>query len=882
VPPANAPEQDVSVKIVNAHFDPEQPVPRAQVSLTFLDSSTLVTGVTGFTNSKGEAYLRVSQQVASRGDLCVKIDAVSGLVVFEPAGGQLSGLPASMIIRLVPKGSPLLLGPSQIEAMLHRLSLENKHLEEQNREMTKEKSAAQNPKQDDLSSAMTAWADANGLTMTDVDAQVKEWAEKIQQSKAQATDEQKALAELALKHYAAAGQLFDQVADDIGDSMDEQEKQELEESRTMLHDLVDRSFQSANAYQLSFQYLKATQVLVKARDRAAKEHHKYPGDAALRGIWMETVERAADARVEQGAVGPSDDATGLLKQSVADYQQLLAAYSLPADQEGWAKTESNLGFALDDRGERSSGTEQTDLFDQAVKAFEAALTVQTKAGQTQDWARTENDLGKAKWYQGERGSGPQVTSLFAEAEKDLRAALDAESKTAQALQWATTENNLGEVLRDQAERGLPAQAIHLFEESAAAHRAALGAETQADMPEYWAVTQMKLGYALTDEAFWSNPVETQKLLAEALAAYQASQQARTKEAVQQDWAMTQVVIAEALTLQSELTSGTQARAMLEQAVADYQTALDVYKKENLPQAWPWVETNLGYTLVDEGEASGRSQAMALFAQAVESLRGSRDMYPRTELPHAWAISENNLGRALADQGELSSGAQAAQLFAEAVEAEKGALEVRTRDDLPLFWSASESNLGRALADQDDAAGATKALDASLEIFSDNFRLLRDAEFTYQNRLNLYDRAWELAARRLKVEPSPAARLSMAEADLATHRFADCEKQSASIEDTAFPAPAAPMILIRDSMKMACEWAGGEKSAAEATEQALVSKSAGLEETAWRFDGTLHFLAASPDFASGRAAWIDVFQSLDKGDGAAMAAALRQIGEVMKN
>ena len=64
-----------------------------------------------------------------------------------------------------------------------------------------------------------------------------------------------------------------------------------------------------------------------------------------------------------------------------------------------------------------------------------------------------------------------------------------------------------------------------------------------------------------------------------------------------------------------------------------------------------------------------------------------------------------------------------------------------------------------------------------------------------------------------LDASPAAELNMAEADLTTGRFGDCEKQVASIDDAAFTAPATSTILIRDALKMTCQWGADHKATA---------------------------------------------------------------------
>jgi hypothetical protein len=336
--PQSPPRRELTVIVVNAHSDPSQPVQGVRVSLSFVAGSEKVTDARDATNRAGQALLIVSPEAAQRGDLRIEIAGVSDLVVYEPADGQLNELPSTVTIRLLPKGSVLLLGPAQIETILHRLSLQVKHLEQENREVKGELATVQGQKPDDLTAAMTEWAKTNGFEPADADKKIQQWAEEIQARKEEATADQKALAELALKHYGVAAQLFDQTVKDIGRSMDEDEKNFLEDRRNKLRDLVDKTYQSSNAYQLNLQYHQATQILEQARDRAAAEHGRYPEDAALRSIWLEAIGRAAIARMEEGRLGEASGSMALLAQSIKDYQGLLREWPTPADRKDWATT----------------------------------------------------------------------------------------------------------------------------------------------------------------------------------------------------------------------------------------------------------------------------------------------------------------------------------------------------------------------------------------------------------------------------------------------------------------------------------------------------------------------------------------------------------------
>ena len=125
-------ERTVAVVVADAHTEPAQPVPTVRISLGYLDGSVLVTEARDVTNPKGQAWLDVSEDAAQRGGLRIQIDGARDLVIYQPADGQLSALPATISVSMLPKGSPALLGPAQIQAMLHRMSLQISSLQKKN------------------------------------------------------------------------------------------------------------------------------------------------------------------------------------------------------------------------------------------------------------------------------------------------------------------------------------------------------------------------------------------------------------------------------------------------------------------------------------------------------------------------------------------------------------------------------------------------------------------------------------------------------------------------------------------------------------------------------------------------------------------------------
>ncbi len=572
--PANANQRELTVVVVDAHADPSQPVQGVRVSLTFVAGAEKVVDARDATNRSGQALLFVSAEAAQRGDLRIEVTGASELVVFEPADGELNGLPGTVTIKLVPKGSPVLLGPAQIEAMLHRLSLQNKHLEQANREAKGELAAAESQKPDDLSAAMKQWAAANGFAQEEADKQVQQWAQDIQQRKDQATADQQALAELALKHYGAAAQLFDKAADDIGESLDDEEKRFLENRKKQVLDYVDKKFQSANTYALNLQYHQATQILEQTRDRAAAEHAHYPEDAALRSIWLEAIDRVAEAQVAEGEIAPAADSRALLAGSIDSFRSLLHEYAAPDERQSWAGTQSNLGVALQELGGRSSGTQATELLAQAVEAEQASLQVWTKANTPTQWAATQNDLAVTLLKQSEKSSGSQAAELLAQAAASSRAALQIFTKTDSPVYWGQVENNLGTALLRQALQSRGAEATDLSAQAAEAFRAALGVENKAEMPKDWATTQTNLGTVLIVQSRWE--------------------------------------------------SGAEATELRSQGIAAFQAALEVFSNSEMSQARATAQFDLGTALLDAGERGSGTQSTELLAQAVEAFKGLTD------------------------------------------------------------------------------------------------------------------------------------------------------------------------------------------------------------------------------------------------------------------
>jgi len=1078
--PAASTPLKVTVVVVNASHDPAAPVQNAVISLTYLSDSKSLSANPMQSNREGEAVLEVPRQAAMRGDLRIEISGASGLVVYQPDDGQFQVLPHIITVKLLPKGHPLLLStPAQILAILRRLNLQAKaqsgEIHQLKGELAQADGAARRP---DLDTAVAAWAQENGFDPAEINKRFIQWSKEIESNKEEEASEQRALAELYLKHYDAAAEIFDQLGDKQRQDYLELEKRQQEEAHNAFQKNLDTVYQSANVSRMKLDYHRATGKLGTALAWAAEAHRKSPEDLVYREVWIDAAIEHADAEREEGEVAevtlwrqsfaraveeyrkllpelmalgdrevrarvqnnlgnaltsqgehslgetatalfaeavpvyraalevytkadlPKDwamtqgnlgialrdqgklsqgaaatalfaqavaayraaqevqteadspqywagtqvnlgnllldqeaqsggaEAQRLIKESMTAYRAALEVYTKADQPRYWATAQNGLGIALDDQGERSQGEAARALFAQAVAAYSAALEVRTKADLPQDWAQTQNNLGVALANQGKRSQGEAATVLFVQAVAAYRAALEVYAKANFPQDWARTQNNLGVALDDQGEHSQGEAATALFAQAVAAYRAVLEVRTKADLPRDWAQTQNNLGVALDDQGEHSQGEASTVLFAQAVAAYRAALEVYAKADLPQDWARAQYNLGIALANQGEHSQGEAAMALFTQAVAAYRAALEVYVKAEMPQDWARTQYDLGIALDDQGKHSQGEAATALFAEAVAAYRAALEVYAKADLPQDWAATQNNLGVALDDQGESSQGEAATALLAQAVAAYHAALEVRTKEapqdwaatqnnlgnalrglgarsqgeaatglfaqavvayravlevytkaDMPQDWVRAQNNLGIALFQQGDFSAAANTFESTLEGFPEDSVALQVAIMVYHEKLFRFDRALEFSEREFKIDLSSGTRLELVEAELTASRFTACMELSQSLKEGELEANMLP---IRDVLRLGCQWGAGKIAESRATAKALERESASLQKSTWLTEGDRHYLVTALAFERGRPAWIALFQSLEDGNGKAMASALHEIDEVMKN
>ena len=713
---ATAP-RTVAVVVVNAQSQPPQPVPTVRVELDFLDNNVLVTEARDVTNPNGQAWLNVSEDAAQRGGLRIQVSGAANLVIYQPADGQLAVLPPSINVSMLPKGSPALLGPAQIEAALRRLSLEVASLRQQS---SAPRTASAEEQAPGLGEGIAEWAQTNGFSAEQADQQVKQWAEGIEKQTGGVTAEQKGLAELALKHYADAAKDFSQASDadrqeiaaeDTQSKSLEAEVKALEaaqqallgQQRSSLQRLIDHSEQAAIAYRDNREYHQATLTANSAEATAEAEYKKHPDDKSFHKLWLHAQAYAAYMLLWEGEGDATSQGLVLLAQSVSEFDSLAREETALGNPEGAAAVEFARGLALTVEGGRAAGAQAVDLLDQAAQAYRSALE-----GHTKDDATTQSFLARALRDEGERASGDKAAAALDQAVQAYRSALDGFSKADNPEYWAEIEGGLGSALADLGVRTAGDDAVALLDQAVQAYQSALTVDTKADHPQEWAGAQINLGNAFLDEGKRISGEKAVAALDQSVQAYRNALEVDTKAGFPRAWASTQFSLGSSLMYEETLVSGDKTVALLDQAVQSYRSALEVYTKAGFPQVWALIQLNLGLALSHEGSNVSGDKAAALLDQAVEAYRSALEVYTKTDTPGEWAATQDSLGDALGYEADRASGDQAAGLFDRAAQAYRSSLEVVTKADLPQVWADTQDSLGTALMDEGKLASGGKA------------------------------------------------------------------------------------------------------------------------------------------------------------------------------
>ena len=388
------------VTVLDVHVDPPRPVPHARLQIGALNGTLIVSQGKLLTNDRGMVSVPINAETIGGGKLVISIEPADApmLVIFEPAAGVVEALPENLTVKLLPKGSPVLLGPAQIEALIFKYTQNTNFLRAQNASLRAElseserKLEAANQAKQELDEAQAEWAQQYGFSADEVRQKVAAWAADIRAQQVKATLRQRMLAAFVSGDYAEAARLAQQGEAESDNELDNEQEAYLKTLRRSLRDRLEFAGTEARAQQAQLRYDLGTAAFNAASKRAIDAHTKFPEDAELRGLWIRAAIEDAYSECEEAEGTDPAKSQALLQSAVNMLRSLLSDLRLPAEGPQWASTKINLGVALMNQSERLSGEESLHVLGEAVEAYRQALQVYTRETVPQEWAGTQNNL----------------------------------------------------------------------------------------------------------------------------------------------------------------------------------------------------------------------------------------------------------------------------------------------------------------------------------------------------------------------------------------------------------------------------------------------------------------------------------------------------------
>jgi len=891
---APAAPMHVIITVINKHVDPGQPVPGIRVTIDFVDGSQKITEARDRTNSQGQTELIISAEAQQRGDLHIEISDAPNLVIYQPGEGILTDVHPTLTIVLLPKGSPALLQPAQIEAMLNRLS----RLSIQNQQLQVSLTKAEHQKPD-FDQLLHNWASTNGLPYDQVDQQMRAWANDVLEHRQEASLAKQAEAELALRNFENAAKLFQGAALTSKLALHREQESYLIGRREALRSLFKESTQGADAFQLAHQYHQATQIMDDAVKEAAAEHQRYPEDAALRHIWFRAVRFTGLVRTEEGEKilsqeSSSENPAPLFLKVIDDCKSMLAQIDESTEPEQWTSVQFVIGSAALYLGVQVPNYKDAAEFrSQAVAAARATVDASSKQKDPKKWAEYANYyalmLATTSTYSYHQGqlSEQQASESLSQAVDQLRSVLEIRTRSENPLDWANAQMLIGDILSLQSMRTSGKHATELLTQAEASTRAALEVFTKADHPEDWSMAERSLGNVLLARAQTTSGNQAHDLTLQGAVAIQTSLQGTARQKDPLDWANAQHSLADLLHTESKDFSGSQAIDLLTQSAVALRFELEVITKASAPLRWAEIQIDLGSVLTQladryNGQAQA-TQAADCQSQASTAYRAALEVFNRQNNPDRWARTQWALGAVLFAQSQTAAPNQSTDLLDQAAAAYTGALEVITMQTSPQDWGNMQTTLGQIRGAQGvHSSGpqakefftqSAEALSAALQVAPKNANTLSLISSLYHDYLLDFPKAYDFATRAEAAAPNDGNKLNLAEAALTTSRFSTCIDLINSVNQAQLDSRYKSGRL---TLLFACQWGAGQQAAASQTAETLAASASTLTKQDWSTAGDRVYLAAAPEFTANRPLWIKLFQSLEQGDGPSLADAAHTI------
>lgn len=822
--------QTVAVNVMNKHANPVQPVQGARVTLWFFDGSRKITEAQQRTNAKGQTELRVPTDVLEQGNLRVEVSDAPGLVMYSPGEGMLAAIPRDLPIALVPKGSPELLEPAQIEVMLNRLS----GLTIQVRQLKTTVDSLENEKPD-FEIALRGWASDNGLPFNEVDTKVKAWSQDVLDHRDQASLEKQAEAELGLGRYEAADALYRRALAIVKKARSKEQDNYLAGLRASLLKEVQLSIKDSTSLQSARLFQQETEAAEEASQDVEVQYRKFPEDTEIRHLWALSNLMILYARWNEGRQSLAKDAksvdsvaifkavmldskkitneltvqeepdlwlwangvqvvstiylseisdaptaSALRNDAVAEIKQTLAALDQARNPDEWAAMETLNGLVLVARAARSATNEKLDPphveqdLNDAHTAFQSAQQAYGSPSGEKDWIDVEMRMGDADLLHSMLcgAMGDKITEFLPRAESEYRSAFAKIHKDTDPAHWIEINHDLAEVLSTRAQFTEGAAAMDLWKQAIQEYRVVAEATPKAENPAQWANRQESLALALKNAASVADNPEKGEMLAESVTAYRNELSVFSKASFAQRWAQVQETLGEALAAQASAADRDKAVPIAVQAVTAYQTALEVYTREGYPQRWPGAELNLAIAL--------------------------------------------------------------------------GALSARTAGNESLHY----------------AQQSLAAFDDLLDAYPSAPQVLSGLGNLYHEHMFDFPKAYEFMSRLESAKPNEGNKLNLAESALTDGKFAECINLTTGLDESKLDAK---LVRVRLTLLFACQSAAGQHADAAKTVDALIALAGDLPATGWTTTGDRTYLAAAAEFKNRNSDWVQLFAALQAGD-----------------
>lgn len=364
--------------------DSNQPVPGTKIAVSG--------GPVDITDINGNFQINLSNDFIEGERVIISV-IKKGWVINHPLDGEWN-LPNIKYQRvhttrvvIVPYGSMKLWTHARIE----------KHVFQLADELAKMKKESSQPQPVDFSFYLKEWAHRYGFTPEQVKAQFDQWSEEIKDSDNYRT---LGLRAFYLKNFSQAAEYFTKDARQwnvrakkIQDALWQAKKNEYESWKD-----------AGNSYYADYKFREALEAYQRAEKIATLAQYSRE--------WGEIKFYIGNAQLELGRRVTGEESATLLSAAVSSYRLVLQRHTRQDASPDWARTQNNLGIALQEQGIRTGGVE---LLAQAVQAYQKVLEIYTKEQLPQQWAATQNNLGLVLQEQGIRADGAEGPALLAQA-----------------------------------------------------------------------------------------------------------------------------------------------------------------------------------------------------------------------------------------------------------------------------------------------------------------------------------------------------------------------------------------------------------------------------------------------------------------------------------